>query len=102
MARATLNWSLPTTRVNGDALTPGEIAFTDISMSADGGANWAPPIQVPSDAVQTFVVDDLTPGTYLFRATVEDTDGRRSADAEVSGSVLAEPAAIADLTVTIE
>lgn len=102
MARATLNWTLPTTRVNGKTLTPGEIAFTDISMSVDSGANWAPPIQVPSDAVQTFVVDDLTPGTYMFRATVEDTDGRRSADAEVAGSVLAEPAAIADLTVVIE
>jgi hypothetical protein len=102
MARATLNWSLPTTRVNGDPLAATDIAFTDISMSADGGANWAPPIQVPSDAVQTFVVDDLTPGTYLFRATVEDTDGRRSADAQAQGDVLSEPSAIADLTVTIE
>lgn len=88
--------------MNGAPLDVSELDYTDISMSADGGANWAPPIQVPADAVQTFVVDDLTPGSYLFRATVQDKAGRRSADADVAGEVLAEPSAIADLSVTIE
>jgi hypothetical protein len=79
MARATLNWTLPTTRVDGAALAQGDIDFTDISMSADGGANFSPPIQVPADAAQTFVVDDLVGGTYIFRAVVQDMQGRRSA-----------------------
>lgn len=102
MARATLNWTLPTTRANGDPLMLVEIVETEISMSADGGTNFSPPISVPSDAVQTFVVDDLAVGTYIFRAVVIDTDGRRSAEAEAGASVLDAPSAIADLSVTIE
>jgi hypothetical protein len=103
MARATLNWTLPTTRVDGAALAQGDIDFTDISMSADGGANFSPPIQVPADAAQTFVVDDLVGGTYIFRAVVQDTQGRRSANADQTADVtIADPSAIADLTVTVE
>lgn len=102
MARATLNWTLPTTRVNGAALTPAEIDRTDIMMSADGGNTFSTPVQVPSDAVQTFVIDNLDPGDYVFRAIVIDTDGRASASADVTGAVLAAPSAIGDLTVTIE
>lgn len=101
MAKATLNWTLPTQRVNGVALDPAEIDRTDIMMSADGGANFSPPAPVTPDVPQTFEVDNLTAGEYVFRAIVVDTDGRTSDIAEVTGSVLDAPAAIADLSVTI-
>ncbi len=39
MARATLNWSLPTTRADGSPLDAGDIAGTEMRMSADGGNN---------------------------------------------------------------
>lgn len=84
-------------------MAQGDIDFTEISMSADGGANFTPPVQVPADAVQTFVVDELVGGTYIFRAVVQDMQGRRSANADATGEVaVADPSAIADLTVTIE
>jgi hypothetical protein len=101
MARVTLNWTLPDTRTNGAALPQSAISHTDISMSADGGANFSPPAEVPSDGDQKFEVDGLTFGDYIFRAVVEDNAGRRSDDADVTGTILAPPSAIADLTVTI-
>lgn len=103
MARATLNWTLPTTRVDGGPLPPDQIKHTEISMSADGGDSFAPPIEVPPDAAQTFTVDNLVGGSYIFKAVVVDKQDRRSADAEAIGQVdIAAPSAIADLTVTIE
>lgn len=101
MAQATLNWTLVSTRDDGSPLAPTDIAFTGISMSADGGASFGPEAQVLPTEAQEFVVDGLVPGTYIFRGVVQDVDGRRSGDAEASGSVLAAPSAIADLTVTI-
>lgn len=102
MARATLNWTLPTTRVNGTPLATSEIDRTDIMMSADGGANFSPPAAVPPTGPQEFVVENLDVGDYLFRAIVVDTGGRVSGADEVTGSVLAAPSAIADLSVIIE
>jgi hypothetical protein len=101
MATATLSWTLPMTRDNGVVLDIGEIAFTAISMSADAGASFGPESNVLPTDPQTFVVDGLVVGEYLFRAVVVDTAGRRSFPAEVVGSVLAPPAAIADFTVVI-
>lgn len=101
MGKATLSWTLPTEREDGVALPASEIAQTDISMSADGGANFSSTAPVLPTDPQTFVVDNLTAGTYLFRATVIDTLGQPSVDAEATGSILAPPAAIADLSVTI-
>jgi len=102
MGRATLNWTLPTTREDGVALDVSEIMGTEISMSADGGANYSPVVVVASDVPQTFVVDNLTAGTYAFKATVVDTADRRSVDAVVTGTLLAAPAGIDDLSVTID
>jgi hypothetical protein len=101
MATATLNWTLPTTRDNGVSLTIDEIKHVAVSMSADGGSTFGPESFVLPNEPQTFVVSNLVVGEYLFRVVVEDTAGRRSFPAEVVGNVLAPPAAIADLTVSI-
>lgn len=103
MARATLTWTLPTTRIDGATLNPEDIKHTEISMSADGGENFSPPVEVPSDGVQTFSVDGLVGGSYLFKAVVVDMQLRRSADADTAGAIeLTAPSAISDLSVVIE
>ena len=101
MASATLSWTLPTTREGGAALDITEIQHTLISMSVDGGATFGPEAAVLPTDPQTFLVDNLVVGDYVFRAVVEDTAGRRSVPADQTGSVLAAPSAIADLAVVI-
>ena len=102
MARATLNWDLPTERENGAALPPENISHTEISMSADAGDNFSPPANVASDVTQEFIVDDLAPGDYLFRAVVVDAGLRRSDSVEIVGSVLTPPLGVQNFEVTIE
>ncbi len=109
MSNARLTWSLPVVRVGGEALPVTEIEFVEIQMSADGGNNFSGLIQA-EPALLEHVVNDLAPGTYVFRAIVQDTEGRRStaaeAVAEVDGGglppVLSAPAAVPDFTVVIE
>jgi hypothetical protein len=83
-------------------MDPSEIAHTAISMSADGGANFSPESPVLPTDPQTFVIDSLVPGTYIFRFVVVDVDGRRSANLEELGVVLSAPGVVTDVVVTIE
>ena len=101
MANVRLAWTLPTTRVQGEALPESEIAFVEIQMSADGGANYSGLAQVAPPILE-FVAQDLNPGTYLFRGIVEDVDGRRSAAADATADILSVPNALGTFTVTIE
>jgi hypothetical protein len=109
MSNARLKWLLPTVRVGGEALPVAEIAFVEILMSADGGNNFSGLTQaIPT--VLEHVVNDLAPGTYAFRAIVQDTDGRRSAENNIQADVgdgglppvVSAPAAVPEFTVTIE
>jgi hypothetical protein len=101
MSNARLAWVLPTDRVQGEALPEAQIDFVEISMSADGGANYSGLAQVPPPTLE-HLVSDLNPGTYMFRGVVVDKDGRRSDDADVTASILSAPSALPDFTVTIE
>lgn len=101
MAQITLSWVLPTTRANGQALTPDELAGVEIRMSADGGATFGAPAVVPPSVTQEFVVGSLVAGSYLFRFVVEDLQGRRSDSYDAVGDVLAAPSALADVTVVV-
>jgi hypothetical protein len=83
-------------------MDPSEIAHTAVSMSADGGVSFSPEVPVLPTDPQTFVVDSLVPGSYIFRFVVEDVDGRRSANVEEPGVVLSAPGVVTDVTVTIE
>jgi hypothetical protein len=101
MSNAVLAWTLPTTRVEGEALPEAQIDFCEIQMSADGGANFSGVVQA-GPAVLTQTIEDLNPGTYFFRCIVQDMDGRRSDHVEISGSILSAPEAVPSFTVTIE
>jgi len=101
MANARLTWVLPTNRIQGEALPEAQIAFVEIQMSADGGANYSGLAQVPPPELE-FLVADLNPGTYLFRGIVEDIDGRRSDAVDTSASILSVPSELPTFEVTIE
>lgn len=101
MSNARLNWKLPTTRVQGEALPEAQIAFVELQMSADGGTNFSGLIQA-SPSVLEHLVTDLDPGDYIFRGIVEDTEGRRSDHVEATDSILSAPSALPEFTVTIE
>lgn len=104
MSNARIQWVLPTTRESGLPLAESEIAFVEVLMSADGGTNYVMVDQVAPPTLEV-LVSDLDVGTYHFKAVVEDSNQRRSADsAEVTGEVLdtSNPSAIPTLTVTIE
>ena len=87
MSNIRLTWDHPTTRESGLPLDPADIAETQISMSADGGVNWSP-IGFTSFLTHEFVITDVEPATYDFRAVTVDTKGEPSAPVDTEVSVL--------------
>jgi hypothetical protein len=82
MKNATLSWNLPTERESGGPLPTSQIEATEISMSADLGANFAVlDLVLPTDT-QELLVPDLASGDWIFRLVVIDTDSRRSANVD--------------------
>lgn len=78
MASILLKWTLPTVRTSGRPLPIEEIDQALIEISADGGASFGVLGQFkPGD--QEVLVPDTEPGTWYFRGTVFDTNGRASA-----------------------
>ena len=106
MSNARLAWTWPTNRVLGEALPLAQILHNEISMSADGGANFSGLAQVEpiaGEPTAEHLVADLAPGTYIFRSVIVDTEDRRSDTAEVTSEpILSAPEAVADFSVTIE
>ena len=52
MSNARIAWTWPTNRVEGEALPESQIEHCEISMSADGGANFSGVAQVPPPATE--------------------------------------------------
>ena len=98
MAAATLTWTPPTTRTDGSALAPTDIASANIF---DAGT----PIGSVTGATGTFTTGVLTVGTHAFTVETIDTTGHVSAMSNVANvtvvAVLASPAAITNLAATL-
>ena len=93
---------LPTTRVSGLPLDPADIAKVELSMSADSGNTFSFVDNIiPPDL--DYQLNDLPPGTYIFRGTVEDTQERRSTDLDETATIEDEsdPSPLASMTVTV-
>jgi hypothetical protein len=94
MSTATLSWTNPTTRIDGSALAPTDIASinvfdadsptpdTPIGIVLPGGG------QVPT----TFMTAVLAPGNHSFTVVVNDTAGHASAPSNAATLTVAEPA----------
>jgi hypothetical protein len=83
--RATLSWSPPTQRTDGSALTnlAGYRIYYGTSASSLGSR-----IDVPTAGTTSWVVENLTPGTWYFAATAVDGDGNESALSVVASKTI--------------
>ena len=108
MSTATISWILPTTRANGDPLTPGEIAYIDIfnvipaTISSPSSSML---LGTVAGTATSFTTPTLPPGDYTFSIMVNDTEGRHSAAATGTGTIpllsVSPPSLVTGVTVTI-
>lgn len=71
----TLNWLPPTENVDGTPLT--DLAGYDIHYGTASG-DYTKKIAVSNPGIATYVVSDLTPGTYYFSVAAVNADGTES------------------------
>jgi hypothetical protein len=81
----TLNWTAPTENTDGTPLT--NLAGYDIHYGAQSG-DYTQSIPVDNPGLATYVVDNLTPGTYYFSVSAVNSAGTESpASSEVALTV---------------
>jgi hypothetical protein len=93
MSIARITWKDPIVRADGSALTPAEIAFVNVLMSADNGQNYASAGHAAAGQ-QSFDQEVTDPGTYMFKLEAVDTQNPPlvSADSIVVSVAIAAPA----------
>ena len=80
-----LNWIPPTENTDGTALT--NLSGYDIHYGTSSG-NYTQSIAVSNAGIATYVVDNLTPGTYYFSVAAVNASGTESPmSSEVSAQV---------------
>jgi hypothetical protein len=81
----TLNWTPPTENTNGTALT--NLSGYNIHYGTASG-DYTQTISVSNAGIATYVVDDLTPGTYYFSVGAVNSQGTESPlSSQVSATV---------------
>lgn len=81
----TLNWMPPTENTDGSPLT--NLAGYDIHYGTASG-DYTQTVAVSNPGIATYVVDNLTPGTYYFSVTAVNSEGAESPlSAEVRSTV---------------
>jgi hypothetical protein len=81
----TLSWMPPTENTNGSTLT--DLSGYTIHYGTQS-QNYTNEIQVDNPGLTTYVVDNLSPGTYYFAISATTSDGFESATSpEVSATV---------------
>lgn len=71
----TINWTPPTENTDGSALT--NLAGYDIHYGTQPG-NYTQTITVSNPGIATYVVDNLSPGTYYFAVAAVNSQGAES------------------------
>lgn len=71
----TLNWTPPTENTDGTPLT--DLTGYDIYYGTSSG-NYTQTITVSNPGIATYVVDNLSPGTYYFSVTAVSSAGAQS------------------------
>jgi hypothetical protein len=98
MSTVTIPITAPTTRSDGTALDPSEIARMDVELSDDNGLTFTNVGHAAADQTE-FEIDNLSPGNYLAKATCTDTQTpplTSEDSAPVSFQVAAPPLAAPD------
>ena len=80
-------WALPTKRESGQPLKAEDILHARVDLSSDGGTTWAEHDLIPGSQPQETVAS-LGFGTYIFRITIVDVDGREAGHIEETVSVV--------------
>lgn len=81
----TINWMPPTENTDGTPLT--DLSGYDIYYGTSSG-NYTQTITVSNPGIATYVVDNLSPGTYYFSVAAVGSDGAQSPLApEISATV---------------
>lgn len=70
-----LNWSPPTENTDGTPLT--DLSGYNIHYGTQSG-DYTQTIALSNPGLATYVVDDLTPGTYYFSVTAVNSAGTES------------------------
>jgi predicted phage tail protein len=84
-AAVTINWLPPTENTDGTPLT--DLTGYDIHYGSSSG-NYTQTVSVSNGGIATYVVDNLTPGTYYFSVAAVNTAGTESPlSSEVSATV---------------
>lgn len=68
---------MPTTRTNGTALLPSELAGYEVYYTTDDNRNGTYPVSGGSTA--TYTISNLPAGTYYFSMSALDSNGLKSA-----------------------
>ena len=74
---AALAWTVPTTRENGAALDFSQIAGYEVVYSRDDGQEQS--IAISDRDMNSVVLQNLTPGEYVYRVRAFDSQGLMSA-----------------------
>jgi hypothetical protein len=81
----TINWQPPTENIDGTPLT--NLSGYDIHYGTSSG-DYTQSISVSNPGLATYVVDNLTPGTYYFSVAAVNAQGTESPlSSEVSATV---------------
>lgn len=72
---ATLTWEAPTSNTNGTALT--NLSGYRIYYGANEG-EMSETVQITNVGIQTYVIEDLQPGTWYFAVRALSSDGTES------------------------
>ena len=98
----TVSWTLPTTRVSGNPIDPNNLAGVDVSLSADGGVNFAlTDTIIPTDPQEVFF-PDLVDGDYAVRLVVRLVSGQASAGVDTPFTLdTSVPNDVTDVTITL-
>ena len=77
VGNATVNWSAPSSRADGQPLSPGEIQGYRIYYGTASG-QYVYSINIDDGSASSYTVQDLPVGTYYFVLTTVDSNGRES------------------------
>jgi hypothetical protein len=74
---AVLTWSIPTTRANGDPLSPAELAGYEIYVTGET-TGVSEVLQIANPMATSYTVQNLAPDTYYFAIAAYDANGLAS------------------------